>query len=50
MVPFNGDWRWMLAGETTPWYPTMRIFRQERYNDWGSTIQRVADELRQPRD
>jgi tetratricopeptide (TPR) repeat protein len=45
MVPRNGDWRWMVHGETTPWYPTMRLFRQEHYGNWDSTIARVADEL-----
>jgi uncharacterized protein (TIGR03032 family) len=39
------DWRWMLEGETTPWYPTMRLFRQTRPSDWGSVIDRVAEAL-----
>ena len=45
MTPFNGDWRWMIHGQTTAWYPTMRLFRQETYGKWESTIARVADEL-----
>ena len=45
MVPSNGDWRWMVHGDTTPWYPTMRLFRQESYANWDSTIERVAGEL-----
>jgi uncharacterized protein (TIGR03032 family) len=36
------DWRWMLEGETTPWYPTMRLFRQTRPGDWTDVIKRVA--------
>jgi hypothetical protein len=36
------DWRWMLEGESTPWYPTMRLFRQTRPSDWSDVIERVA--------
>ncbi len=43
---FDPCWRWMLGREDTPWYPTMRIFRQERPGDWGGVIQRVVSELR----
>jgi uncharacterized protein (TIGR03032 family) len=39
------DWRWMLEGETTPWYPTMRLFRQTRPGDWEGVIERVTEEL-----
>jgi uncharacterized protein (TIGR03032 family) len=39
------DWRWMLEGETTPWYPTMRLFRQTREGDWSGVIERVAEAL-----
>jgi len=41
----DGDWRWMLDREDSPWYPTMRIFRQPRRGDWDSVISRVADAL-----
>jgi hypothetical protein len=40
------DWRWQLEGEETPWYPTMRLFRQQREGDWDEVFQRVAAELR----
>ncbi|MFM7311699.1 MAG: tetratricopeptide repeat protein [Cyanobium sp.] len=39
------DWRWGRAENTTPWYPTMRLFRQERPGDWGSVIEQVCREL-----
>jgi hypothetical protein len=40
------DWRWGLEGETTPWYPTMRLFRQTRLDDWAGVMERVAAELK----
>jgi ADP-heptose:LPS heptosyltransferase len=40
-------WRWGMKGESTPWYPTMRIFRQAKAGDWDSVIRRVTKELRQ---
>lgn len=46
LLPFVPDWRWGLDREDTPWYPTMRLFRQPALGDWDSVIQRVADELR----
>jgi tetratricopeptide (TPR) repeat protein len=39
------DWRWMLDREDSPWYPTMRLFRQPKSGDWASVIGRVRDEL-----
>jgi tetratricopeptide (TPR) repeat protein len=39
------DWRWSGDGETTPWYPSMRIFRQREIGDWTAVIQQVADEV-----
>jgi ADP-heptose:LPS heptosyltransferase len=46
LLPFVPDWRWGLESETTPWYPTMRLFRQPKLGDWDSVIQRVAAELK----
>jgi hypothetical protein len=46
LVPFAPDWRWSLQGETTPWYPTVRLFRQTSLDDWDGVIARVSDELR----
>ena len=41
------DWRWLLEKEDTPWYPTMRLFRQTSNGDWESTFQRVQLALNQ---
>jgi ADP-heptose:LPS heptosyltransferase len=45
LLPFAPDWRWMLNREDSPWYPTMRLFRQASPGDWGSVISKVHDEL-----
>ncbi|MGA2443672.1 MAG: glycosyltransferase family 9 protein, partial [Tepidisphaeraceae bacterium] len=45
LIPFPPDWRWLLEREDSPWYPTIRLFRQETPGDWGSVIRRVAGEL-----
>jgi hypothetical protein len=46
LLPFTPDWRWMLGREDSPWYPTMRLFRQPAPKDWGSVIEHVKLELR----
>ena len=45
LVPFVPDWRWMLVREDSPWYPTMRLFRQPEKDEWEDVFQRVAKEL-----
>ena len=45
LLPFNSDWRWMLGRDDSPWYPSMRLFRQEKRKDWEGVIERVAAEL-----
>jgi tetratricopeptide (TPR) repeat protein len=40
------DWRWMREGSTTPWYPTMRLFRQRISGDWPGVFADMASELR----
>jgi tetratricopeptide (TPR) repeat protein len=41
------DWRWMLEREDTPWYPTMRLFRQEQRGEWESVFRRMAQAVEQ---
>lgn len=43
---YESEWRWGLEREDTPWYPSMRIFRQPALHDWESAIERIADELK----
>ena len=45
MLAFAADWRWLLHREDSPWYPTMRLFRQPAPRDWAAVTQRVAHEL-----
>lgn len=45
ILPFALDWRWMLERDDSPWYPTMRLFRQPRPGDWDSVIARVQIEV-----
>jgi Tfp pilus assembly protein PilF len=45
LLPFAPDWRWMLNREDTPWYPTMRLFRQGQPCKWDGAFERVAGAL-----
>ncbi len=45
MLPAAPDWRWLRAGDRSPWYPTMRLFRQDRDGDWTGVVDRVARAL-----
>jgi len=45
MIPFDRDWRWLQARADSPWYPTMRIFRQPKAGDWASVIAAVGQAL-----
>jgi Tfp pilus assembly protein PilF len=45
LLPFAPDWRWMLEREDSPWYPTMRLFRQLTLGDWNSVFIQVISAL-----
>ena len=45
LVPFSPDFRWLLDRTDTPWYPTMRLFRQPTIDDWDSPLERARKEL-----
>lgn len=44
-MPLAPDWRWLLDREDTPWYPTMRLFRQRHPNDWTDVIATLTESL-----
>ncbi len=45
LLPFMPDWRWLLARDDTPWYPSMRLFRQQKRGDWNGVLQSVGEAL-----
>ena len=45
LIPFSPDWRWLLDRTDSPWYPTMRIFRQAALGDWSGPLERLRPEL-----
>jgi hypothetical protein len=45
LLPWSPDWRWLLDREDSPWYPTMRLFRQSKADQWGDVLERVRAEL-----
>jgi len=47
LLSHAADWRWIVGRQDSPWYPTARLFRQERRGDWDGVITRVRDTLEQ---
>ena len=47
LLPFNPDWRWQLTRSDTPWYPTVRLFRQTTRGDWSSVVVAVANAVQE---
>jgi tetratricopeptide (TPR) repeat protein len=45
LLPYAPDWRWLLDRDDSPWYPTMRLFRQTAARDWADVLDRVHAEL-----
>ncbi len=45
LVSYAPDFRWLLDRDDSPWYPTLRIYRQPEYGDWDSVIRQVVDDL-----
>ncbi len=45
-LPLVPDWRWLLERDDSPWYPTARLFRQVRLDDWEDVFARIAAALR----
>jgi hypothetical protein len=44
-LPFVPDWRWLLDRSDSPWYPTMRLFRQKRIGDWMGVFEEIRAAL-----
>jgi tetratricopeptide (TPR) repeat protein len=45
LLPTIPDWRWLLDRDDSPWYPTIRLFRQPRGGDWAAVVEKIAAEL-----
>jgi ADP-heptose:LPS heptosyltransferase len=45
-LQFSPNWRWLLDRSDSPWYPTMRLFRQPRFGDWSCVFGEIASELK----
>jgi tetratricopeptide (TPR) repeat protein len=45
VLALGADWRYLLYRQDSPWYPTMRLFRQRRLGDWDEVFERVASEV-----
>lgn len=45
LLPTNPDWRWLTDRPDSPWYPTMRLFRQQSPGDWETVLRRVKAAL-----
>jgi hypothetical protein len=45
LIPKAADWRWLLDREDSPWYPTVRLFRQRKPGDWDEPMGRLCAAL-----
>lgn len=46
LLPFAPDWRWMLKRADSPWYPTMKLFRQQTLGQWEPVFERIAEAIK----
>ncbi|HWR00431.1 MAG TPA: tetratricopeptide repeat protein [Chlorobaculum sp.] len=46
LVPFSPDWRWLLDRDDSPWYPSIRLFRQQKPYDWSGPLVKLNSALR----
>ncbi len=45
-LPFTGCWRWLRDRQDSPWYPSLKLFRQSKQGDWSEVFERIAQEVR----
>jgi hypothetical protein len=47
LLPYMPDWRWLLERDDSPWYPTVKLFRQTAVGDWATVLEQVMISLEQ---
>jgi len=45
LLPYDPDWRWLLQRQDSPWYPTMKLYRQVQPHDWSAVLTQVAADM-----
>jgi hypothetical protein len=45
LAPRVAEWRYLRSGEALPWYPSVRVFRQEQDENWSAVVERVTEAL-----
>jgi len=45
LLPFSPDWRWLLDRDDSPWYPSAKLYRQERIGSWNGVLEKVQSDL-----
>ncbi|MBK6744363.1 MAG: tetratricopeptide repeat protein [Hydrogenophilales bacterium] len=45
LLPYSSDWRWFMGRDDSPWYPSVRLFRQSTPGDWGGVVEAVTSEM-----
>ena len=45
LLPYVGEWRWLLGRDDSPWYPSVHLFRQDESRDYASVVERVRAAL-----
>ena len=45
LLSYKADWRWFKASESSPWYKSMKLYRQKEFNNWQELINRVRTKL-----
>ena len=45
MLPFIADWRWLLDRDDSPWYPSAKLYRQEKIGNWHGVLEKVKSDL-----
>lgn len=46
LIPFDPDWRWLLGREDSPWYPSLKMYRQSQPRDWAGVAARTATDVK----